>query len=88
MATEECISLWVFKFSDCIYDSAYVPVSFHRTKRGALKAMLKYKWDEYVTALELWHESGRQVRRKGEPVVAGMSTQGYAVRPYELVIRD
>lgn len=30
---------------DCVYESGYTPISLHKTKRGAFKALLKYRYD-------------------------------------------
>lgn len=45
--------VYAFKFTDCIYESAYATVSLHTTKLGAYKAMRKDK-------LDLWKERSKK----------------------------
>jgi len=40
---EKTINLWVFWYNAMIHESSSFPVSYHRTKQGAIKAMKSHK---------------------------------------------
>lgn len=43
-------TLYGFFHTTCIYDSAAVLMSLHKSKRGAWKAMHKHQWDQWEKA--------------------------------------
>ena len=45
----DAVLLWVYSvlFTDCIYESAYATMSLHKTKQGAVEAMMKLKIETF-----------------------------------------
>jgi len=45
---QEINEVYEFLYCDCIYESGYVTMSIHKTKRGAYKALRNYLEEEYA----------------------------------------
>lgn len=46
------MKVYAAMWCSCIYESDYSPLSLHRTKPGAFKALLKYRYDKWVADRE------------------------------------
>ena len=67
------MNVYAFEWQSCIFESAMAVESMHKTKRGALKAMIK-------TANERWLEDRARQGRGWDPLIH----QRWQVRTIEL----
>lgn len=42
----EKINLWVFWYCSCVWESSIFPMSYHKTRKGAMEAMKSHKLEE------------------------------------------
>jgi len=47
MSAAEPLTVYAFKFCDCVFESGFVTQSLHATKRGAYRAMNAYLWERH-----------------------------------------
>jgi len=74
------MNIWVALYCPCIYESSDGIISIHLSARGAYKAMMKHKIDEYNRQRELRLLCGE---RKGVKVC---EHESWDIRRYE--VRD
>lgn len=49
--------VYAVMYTPCMYESAYVPLSYHRTKAGAYRAMRKSKLEAWARVDDLYRNS-------------------------------
>jgi hypothetical protein len=54
------MKIYEFLYCSCIYESSYAPISLHRTKAGAYKAMKKHKVDTFMERYDKRYLYGKE----------------------------
>lgn len=84
----EKLNLWVFWYNGMTEESSSFPMSYHKTKKGALEAMKAHKEKEYKEYLshEDWHKKWCEERDFKYRKSKFGSFQSWRVDKFELEI--
>jgi len=87
---ERKLNLWVFWYNSMVYESSSFPISYHKTKKGAIATMKAHKALEYEEHLksEEWNKEFSESNGfKYKPSKFG-KFQMWEVEKFELEILD
>ena len=59
------MEVYLFMFNPCIHESASFPISIHKTKKGAYKAMNKWINDLFMDWWNDWQLYGKDYQKFG-----------------------
>jgi len=87
----QTIKLWAFYYCPMIYESASYIESYHRTKKGALKAMKEHKAKERLQWVEDQSYHKKWCKEEGfkyRPSSKFGQFESWHVRRFELIVLD
>lgn len=78
---KQIIKLWVFWYNGMVYESSSYPMSYHRTKKGAIAAMKAHKDAERKEFDRMYANEKEWKPKFGE-------FEHWSVNKFELIIED
>lgn len=85
----EKLNLWVFCYCSCIHESSSFPMSYHKTKKGAIDAMKAHKQikiNEHLEQLKFEDEWSKESGYKPSKKRKFGQHESWSVEKFELEI--
>lgn len=71
--------IYAFCYTSCVYESAHAPVSLHKTKAGAYRAMKRFLFEQIENAYASQNAYGNRYWSKSPLDHCGWSIQEFEV---------